>query len=614
MAGGSLAAPGHRGGGTRTPTLPWIQQIYREVQLIRWPPLAMETLQSASLPFLLFAVVRKAHRYSIEKIAKGKAGLVQSIPSIRLLFEGERKGKPVISRSGLGKNMVSPKTIPNSIWSYEVDTIATTIVATISSSAATGLQSGINVEGPPSWNIRKSSFQFRNKQLPTKLISKVPAIGFFIKPFFAFNRFQTTSVSKPIQIIKFVAHLVPSPLSQDPAIQKLVSPLPLMSSQAGEMLAPPLPSGRNHYETQGYQSGTGARLLTDEQSLPRPLTISFLVNKPSINATLLTEIDCVSLSATHQGQRFPSDLMPVTQRSVGQFLNLGEDAMFRYSSPFPGQIVSIERDKITLRRAQALLFYVQGGMHVNHGEWVDKNAPILTLTYQKLVTGDIVAGIPKIEQFFEAPATKEGEPIPNSLQVKLRKIFHRLKLVHSLAHAAKKSLAEIQQILVEGILKVYLSQGVRIADKHLEIVIRQMTSKVHVLDVGNTGLFQGEHVNLHRIERINLATYGEKADYEPAIFGITQASLDSESFISAASFQETTRVLSRDTVAGKTDFLRGLKERVVLGDLIQAGTGLDDNINYGLLLGVSMLLPHLKRASQDQVYLEERRGGPADAS
>ena len=604
--------------GQVSPALPWIQRIYREAQPVQWPPLAMETLQSAPLRSLLFALVRKAHRCSIGRITKGKAGLVQSIHPTRLLFKDEGGDKSVISRSGLDKNldknMVSPTTIPNSIRSYQIGTIATTVLATTSSSSVTGLQSGVSVEGTPSWKIRKNSFQFRNKQLPTKLISKAPAIGFFIQPLLAFSRFQTTSVSKPIQIIKFVAHLAPSPVSPDPVTRKLVAPLPLMSSQAGEMLAPPLPSNRTHYETQSYRGGADARRLTSEQSILWPLTIPLLANKPSINATLLTEIDCVSLSTNQQGQRFPSDLMRVIQRSVGQFLNLGEDAMFRYSSPFPGQIVSIERDKITLRRAQALLFYVQGGMHVNHGEWVDKNAPILTLTYQKLVTGDIVAGIPKIEQFFEAPATKEGEPISSSLQVKLRKIFHRLRSAHSLAHAAKRSLAEIQQILVEGILKVYLSQGVRIADKHLEIVVRQMTSKGHVLDVGNTGLFQGEHVNLHRIERINLATYGEKADYEPAVFGITQASLDSESFISAASFQETTRVLSRDTVAGKTDFLRGLKERVVLGDLIQAGTGLDDNINYGLLLGVSMPLPHLKLASQDQVYLEQREGGPVEAS
>ena len=600
------------------PALAGIQRIHREPQPVRWAPLAMETLRSVALPPLLFVLVRKARRYSIEKITKGKASLVQSIYSTQLLFKDARKGKSVTLRSGLDKDMASQKTTSNSIRSGQIrfcetqsnqrDTVPSTTLATIRSSVATslaggghqttGLQSDVTVEGLLTLKMRKNSFQFRNKQFPTKLIYKAPAIGFSISPFLAFNKFQTTCVSKPIQIVKFGGHLASSFFSQGPITDKLVSPLALMSSQAGEMFALPLPSRGIHYETQSYRGGTSARRLTDEQSVVQPSTIPLLANKSSINATLLTELDCVSLSTNYQGEIFPSDLMPVTQRSVGQFLNVGEDAMLRYSSPFPGQIVSVERGKVTLRRAQALLFYVQGGMHVNHGEWVDKNAPILTLTYQKLVTGDIVAGIPKIEQFFEAPATKEGEPIPSSLQVKLRKIFHRLKSTHSLAHAAKKSLAEIQQILVEGILKVYLSQGVRIADKHLEIVIRQMTSKGHVLDVGNTGLFQGEYVNLHRIERINLSTYGEKADYEPAVFGITQASLDSESFISAASFQETTRVLSRDTVAGKTDFLRGLKERVVLGDLIQAGTGLDDNINYGLLLGVSMLLPRLKRAPQ----------------
>ena len=272
---------------------------------------------------------------------------------------------------------------------------------------------------------------------------------------------------------------------------------------------------------------------------------------------------------------------------IGEFVSIGDEIVAGYATPTSGQIVALEENKITLRRTQALLFYAQGIMHVNHDEWVEKNAPILTLTYQKLVTGDIVQGIPKIEQFFEAPVTKEGEPLSNSLQLRLRRSFQKLKGLYPIPLAVKKSLEEIQQILVEGILKVYLSQGVRIADKHLEIVIRQMISKGQVLDVGDTGLFQGEHVRLDRIERINLATYGEKADYEPAVLGITQASLDSESFISAASFQETTRVLSRDTIVGKTDFLRGLKERVVLGDLIQAGTGVDDNINYGLLFGIA---------------------------
>ena len=276
-----------------------------------------------------------------------------------------------------------------------------------------------------------------------------------------------------------------------------------------------------------------------------------------------------------------------TNVSVGQFVTLGEEYVPGYAALVSGQVVAIEQNKITLRRTQALLFYAQGVTHVNHGQWVNKNAPILTLTYQKLVTGDIVQGIPKIEQFFEAPATREGEPLANSLQLRLRRTYQRLKSLLPLAEAVKQSLEEIQQVLVEGVLRVYLSQGVRIADKHLEIVIRQMTSKGQVIDVGDTGLFQGEFVNLNRIERINLGTYGQKADYEPSVLGITQASLGSESFISAASFQETTRVLSRDTIIGKTDFLRGLKERVVLGDVIQAGTGLDDNINYGLLFGVT---------------------------
>ena len=291
----------------------------------------------------------------------------------------------------------------------------------------------------------------------------------------------------------------------------------------------------------------------------------------SSNTLLLTEEDQISMSLSEQK----------TNIFVGQFLTLGEEFIPNYAALASGEVIAIERNKITLRQSQGSLFYPNGVIHVTKGQWINKNAPILTLTYQKLVTGDIVQGIPKIEQFFEAPATRDGEPFPNSLQSILRNTYQQLKRKNSL-QAVKQSMSQIQQILVEGILRVYLSQGVRIADKHLEVVIRQMTSKGQILHVGNTGLFQGEFVNLDRIERINLGTYGQKADYEPSVLGITQASLGSDSFISAASFQETTRVLSRDTIVGKTDFLRGLKERVVLGDVIQAGTGLDDNINYGL--------------------------------
>ena len=350
------------------------------------------------------------------------------------------------------------------------------------------------------------------------------------------------------------------------------------------MSTPPRPSSLSlmsqHFASKVIKPSSLAEGVANEplsQSLPFFTKREHNAKDLHSNTVLLTESDQISMSLSKQR----------IHASVGQFVTLGEEFVSNYAALASGQIVAIEENKITLRRTQALLFYAQGVTHVNHGQWVNKNAPILTLTYQKLVTGDIVQGIPKIEQFFEAPATRDGEPLSNSLQSRLRKSYNRLK--NSLPHvqAVKHSLEEIQQVLVEGILRVYLSQGVRIADKHLEIVIRQMTSKGQILDVGNTGLFQGEFVNLDRIERINLGTYGQKAEYEPSVLGITQASLGAESFISAASFQETTRVLSRDTIVGKTDFLRGLKERVVLGDVIQAGTGLDDNINYGLLFGVT---------------------------
>ena len=155
---------------------------------------------------------------------------------------------------------------------------------------------------------------------------------------------------------------------------------------------------------------------------------------------LLTESDQISMSLSKQRANV----------SVGQFVTLGEEFVSNYAALASGQIVAIEQNKITLRRTQALLFYAQGVTHVNHGQWVNKNAPILTLTYQKLVTGDIVQGIPKIEQFFEAPATRDGEPLSNSLQSRLRKTYNRLK--NSLPHvqAVKHSLEEIQQVLVEG--------------------------------------------------------------------------------------------------------------------------------------------------------------------
>ena len=123
---------------------------------------------------------------------------------------------------------------------------------------------------------------------------------------------------------------------------------------------------------------------------------------------------------------------------------------------------------------------------------------------------------------------------------------------------------------------VYQSQNVEISDKHVEVIVRQMTSKVKVEDGGDTTLLPGELVELQQIENINeamLLTKGLPATYSPILLGITKSSLNTDSFISAASFQETTRVLTEAAIEGKADWLRGLKENVIIGRLIPAGTG-----------------------------------------
>jgi len=433
---------------------------------------------------------------------------------------------------------------------------------------------------PSLWHpwFPSNAFAFFSKQSLTRLVADSPDARWKVLPLVPFAGFQTAFFPDPLCWIRFAGYLSLPARASHSWLQRESSPSRVASTNSFLSAAPIHMGSPLVGETMSQQSfdpKRDERWGSAQADLQQQTKEHDRTSRGGGNV-FFTEADHISF-ANGRGQ---------PEACIGEFMSIGEELISGYATPISGQIVAIERDKITLRRTQPVLFYAQGVMHVNHGEWVEKNAPILTLTYRKLVTGDIVQGIPKIEQFFEAPVTKEGEPISDSLQARLRRSFQRLKQLYPVPEAVKRSLEEIQQILVEGILKVYLSQGVRIADKHLEIVIRQMTSKGQVLDVGKTGLFQGEDVNLDRIERINLATYGQKADYEPAVLGITQASLDSESFISAASFQETTRVLSRDTIIGKTDFLRGLKERVVLGDLIQAGTGVDDNINYGLLFGL----------------------------
>jgi len=140
-----------------------------------------------------------------------------------------------------------------------------------------------------------------------------------------------------------------------------------------------------------------------------------------------------------------------------------------------------------------------------------------------------------------------------------------------------KGVEELAKYIVNEIQEVYRLQGVTINDKHIEVICRQMLRKVEVVHAGDSNLIRGEQVEFAQIRRINAELREEgkaEAEFQRLLLGITKASLATESFISAASFQETTRVLTEAAVTGKQDFLRGLKENVVVGRLIPAGTGL----------------------------------------
>jgi len=151
-----------------------------------------------------------------------------------------------------------------------------------------------------------------------------------------------------------------------------------------------------------------------------------------------------------------------------------------------------------------------------------------------------------------------------------------------------KGIKELAKYLVNEVQEVYRLQGVKINDKHIEVIVRQMLRQVSVTDLGDSKFLLGEHVEKWRFEEENskiVENGGKPATAQPLLLGITKASLSTESFISAASFQETTKVLSDASIAGKTDFLKGLKENVIMGRLVPAGTGMKAyrNIEMGVI-------------------------------
>ena len=279
------------------------------------------------------------------------------------------------------------------------------------------------------------------------------------------------------------------------------------------------------------------------------------------------------------------------QVQIGNVLRSGTEIFPEIASSIGGLILTKEFNQLTIRLGVPFLASARGIIHFFQNDLIQKNDLLVTLKSRRLQTEDIVQGIPKIEQLFEARETQGGSLIRNSIHNRLKKYFisslksdkFSTNSIHSnLSQALTASLKKIQFFLVQSILQAYSSQGVKISQKHIEIIVRQMTTRVRILAGGDSGLLPGELIQYTRIQKLNQQLYllGKRpAIYEPLILGITKSVLQSESFLLSASFQEVSRVLVRSALTKKRDFLRGLHENVILGQLVPTGTGLVSDRN-----------------------------------
>ena len=318
---------------------------------------------------------------------------------------------------------------------------------------------------------------------------------------------------------------------------------------------------------------------------------------------------------------------------AGQRLVDGDQLAKGVPAPCCGQVESVDGSTVTIRLGRPYMVSPDSVLHVRDGELVQRGDSLALLVFERQKTGDIVQGLPRIEELLEARRPREsavlcrkagiveikqgddddsvnvtviegddsiGEyPIllgrtvmvsdgqqvtagelltdgPINPHELLECFFEDLRSRKPTLEAAMEAISKLQFRLVQEVQNVYKSQGVTIDDKHIEVIVRQMTSKVRIEDAGDTTLLPGELIELRQVEQVNSAmaiTGGAPSEFTPVLLGITKASLNTDSFISAASFQETTRVLTEAAIEGKSDWLRGLKENVIIGRLIPAGTG-----------------------------------------
>ncbi|KAL0902951.1 hypothetical protein M5K25_028182 [Dendrobium thyrsiflorum] len=204
-------------------------------------------------------------------------------------------------------------------------------------------------------------------------------------------------------------------------------------------------------------------------------------------------------------------------------------------------------------------------VHGHYGETFYEGDTFITFRYEKSRSGDITQGLPKVEQILEV---RSIDSISMNLERRVEGWDERIRRILGIPWGfligAELTIAQSRISLVNKIQKVYRSQGVQIHNRHIEILVRQVTSRVLVSEDGMSNVFlPGEFLGLLRAERAG-RVLDEAICYRAILLGITKSSLNTQSFISEASFQETARVLAKAALRGRIDWLKGLKENVVL--------------------------------------------------
>nr|YP_010512887.1 RNA polymerase beta'' subunit [Platymiscium pubescens]UXL84376.1 RNA polymerase beta'' subunit [Platymiscium pubescens] len=335
------------------------------------------------------------------------------------------------------------------------------------------------------------------------------------------------------------------------------------------------------------------------------------IYEPDPCSNIILNPFCLNWNFLHYNYDYKFSEKTITIMSPGQFICenicLAQTESRRESGLDlkSGQVLIVQIDSVLIRSANTYLATPGATVHGHYGEILFEGDILVTFIYEKSRSGDITQGLPKVEQVLEVRSIDSiSMNLGNKIDAWNERITKILGIPWGFFIGAELTIVQSRIFLVNKIQKVYRSQGVHIHNRHLEIIVRQITSKVLVSEDGMSNVFSpSELIGLLRAERAGRALE-EVICYRALLLGITKTSLNTQSFISEASFQETARVLAKAALRGRIDWLKGLKENVVLGGMIPVGTGFKKKIHPSKLRQHTKIAPETKKMN---LFEEEKK-------